>query len=64
MSGLGIFLALITNIICAGAATRVAAERHRSSRVWLWLSALFGPVALAIVVLLPPKNYEQHVHGI
>lgn len=33
---------LVVNIVCAHAAQRLARERGRSPKVWLWLSAFFG----------------------
>ena len=59
MSGLAVFLAL--TIVCASYATRVAAERNRSSRFWLWLSALFGPVALAVLIVLPARQAQPRI---
>jgi hypothetical protein len=34
---------------------KIAEERGRSRIVWMWLSAFFGPIAIAFALMLEPK---------
>jgi hypothetical protein len=49
-------IVLVVNIVCAHAAQRIATERGRSRKAWLWLTAFLGPIMLGILVLLPSKR--------
>jgi MFS family permease len=48
-----IVLALMA--ICAYVSGHIAERRGRSVKLWIWLGALFGPLAL-VVALLPPRR--------
>ncbi len=39
-------------------AGRVAERRGRSVKAWLWLAALAGPVALVVLLFLPPVREQ------
>jgi hypothetical protein len=34
----------------------IAERRGRSTRLWYWLGAIFGPIAPLVVALLPPTS--------
>jgi hypothetical protein len=34
----------------------IAERRGRSTRLWYWLGAIFGPIAPLVVALLPPAR--------
>jgi hypothetical protein len=36
----------------------VAIKRGRSPRPWMWLAAIFGPIALPVLALLPKKSSD------
>jgi len=37
---------------------RIAEQHSRSIKLWLWLGTIFGPLALVLVRLLPPRRAE------
>jgi len=44
------------NILCVHAAQQMAIARHRPKQVWMWMSALLGPIVLPALFLLPQKK--------
>jgi hypothetical protein len=45
-----LFVALICSVYLAG---RIAAHRGRSFKVWAWIAASIGPLALPLIFLFP-----------
>jgi hypothetical protein len=45
-----LFVALICSVYLAG---RIAAHRGRSFKVWAWIAAFIGPLALPLIFLFP-----------
>jgi hypothetical protein len=48
-----VFLLIVVPTFLSG---RIAERRGRSTRLWYWLGAIFGPIAPLVVALLPPAN--------
>ena len=46
---------LLLTVLCARMAQKMAAYQIRPVHFWLWLGALTGPVAPALLALLPRK---------
>jgi hypothetical protein len=43
-------------VVCPGLSGWIAERRGRSIKLWCWLGAIFGPIALVAVALLPPQE--------
>ncbi len=41
---------------CCFVCGRIAESRGRSIKAWVWLGAIFGPIALLAVSLLPARD--------
>jgi hypothetical protein len=56
--GMTIFVlaALAVTVASVFAAQRMAANRSRSPRSWMWSAALLGPLPLALLAVLPPRR--------
>jgi len=39
----------------------IAERRGRSVRAWVWLGAVFGPLALVVVALMPPRGSVEPI---
>jgi MFS family permease len=50
---------ILLTILSTYLAGWIAERRGRSVKAWLWLGALFGPLALAAVALLPALGRKQ-----
>jgi hypothetical protein len=48
-----VFLLLVMPTFLSG---WIAERRGRSTTLWHWLGAIFGPIAPVVVALLPPAN--------
>jgi MFS family permease len=46
-------ITLVAFIISIYLAGRIAERRGRSFRIWAWIAAIIGPLALPLVVLFP-----------
>jgi hypothetical protein len=44
---------IVLAIACCFLCGRIAEHRGRSIRAWVWLGAIFGPLALLLVATLP-----------
>ena len=53
---IGFTISIVGAIVCIYLCGRVAHRRRRSVRLWLWLGATLGPVALVLVALLPSRE--------
>ena len=56
--------ASIAVIVCIASmlmAGRIAARRGRSTRTWIWLAAVFGPLATLAAWALPAKRVPSHI---
>jgi hypothetical protein len=42
--------------VCTCLSGWIAEKRGRSIKLWCWLGAIFGPIALVAVALLPPQE--------
>jgi NO-binding membrane sensor protein with MHYT domain len=51
-------IAFALSIGCFYLYGRIAERRGRSVKLWLWLGAFFGPIALVLVRLLPPRQED------
>jgi hypothetical protein len=45
-----VFVVSIVSIVLAG---RIAERRGRSFKIWAWIAAFIGPLALPLVLLFP-----------
>ena len=45
---------IVLAIACCYLCGRLAGHRGRSIRAWVWLGAIFGPLALLLVAALAP----------
>jgi hypothetical protein len=43
---------------CCFLCGRIAESRGRTIKAWVWLGAIFGPIALLVVALLPSRRTE------
>jgi uncharacterized membrane protein YdcZ (DUF606 family) len=50
----GFVVLFLLGVVCTCLPGLIAARRGRSASLWAWLGAIFGPIALVAVVLLPP----------
>jgi hypothetical protein len=51
-----LLVSLFINLICACASRVIAEYTGRSQVFWLCVPVLFGPLALAVLLLLPPRR--------
>jgi hypothetical protein len=51
-------VALLLAIACCYLCGKIAEHRGRSIKAWVWLGAIFGPIALLLVATLPPHGRE------
>ena len=51
-------LVMIGFIISIYLAGRIAERRGRSFKIWAWIAAIIGPLALAMVFLFPSLHGE------
>jgi hypothetical protein len=51
-------IAIALAVLCCSLCGHIAKRRGRSIRAWVWLGAIFGPVALLLLVLLPAHLRE------
>lgn len=51
-----LIVSLFINLICAYASRTIAEFTGRSQVFWLCVPVLFGPLALAVLLLLPPRH--------
>ena len=60
-----ITLALVTAgfIVSMYFAGRMAEHRGRSFRIWAWIAAFIGPLALPLVLLLPDLHGKNRDHA-
>jgi len=49
-------IAVIVCIVSMLMAGRIAESRGRSMRAWIWLAAVFGPLAALAALVLPAKR--------
>jgi hypothetical protein len=52
-----VFATLVLTILCVYVAGRMASQKGRSPRAWMWSAAFFGPLPLLALGLLPPKRH-------
>jgi hypothetical protein len=50
-------IVFIASMLMAG---RIAGSRGRSIRAWIWLAAVFGPLATVMAWALPSKLVPNH----
>lgn len=53
-----LFVLFAITVVTAYISARIAARRGRSTKAWIWLAALLGPIALLTVALLPARSRE------
>jgi hypothetical protein len=51
-------IVVVLAIACCYLCGRIAEQRGRSIKAWVWLGAIFGPLALLLVATLPPHGRE------
>jgi len=44
---------LLSLVVCTLLSGWIAGRRGRSTKLWYWLGAIFGPIAIVAVALLP-----------
>ena len=42
-------------VVCVLVARLMAFRRQRSQRAWMWAAALFGPIPLGVLAMLPRR---------
>ena len=47
---------LSLTFFCVHAAQRLASQRHRSQKAWMWAAALLGPLPLPVLAWLPQRR--------
>jgi hypothetical protein len=50
-------IVFVVSMLMAG---RIAGGRGRSTRAWVWLAAVFGPLATLVAWALPTKRVPSH----
>jgi hypothetical protein len=50
--------------VCCYLCGRIAEHRGRSIKAWVWLGAIFGPLALLLIAGLPPHGRETSARPI
>jgi hypothetical protein len=50
---MGSAIAILVFVACMYFSGQIASRKGRSLKAWLWLAAVFGPVALIAVAVLP-----------
>jgi MFS family permease len=55
-----VMIGLIVSIYLAG---RIAERRGRSFKVWAWIAAVIGPLALPLVFLFPNLHRKNGNHA-
>jgi hypothetical protein len=53
-------IGVIVSMLLAG---RIAERRGRSMRAWIWLAAIFGPLATLAAWVLPAKRVSAGANG-
>ena len=56
-------LLIIGSIISIYLAGRIAERRGRSFKVWAWIAAIIGPLALPLVFLFPNLHGKSSDHA-
>jgi hypothetical protein len=56
-------LLMIGTIISIYLAGRIAERRGRSFKIWAWIAAIIGPLALPLVFLFPNLHGKNGDHG-
>ena len=56
-------LVMIGFIISIYLAGRIAERRGRSFRIWAWIAAMIGPLALPLVLLFPNLHDKNGDHA-
>jgi hypothetical protein len=51
---IGFAAALLLLVVFTFLSGWIAGRRGRSTKLWYWLGAMFGPIALLAIALLPP----------
>lgn len=54
---------VILTLISAGLCHKLAKDRRRSSAIWIALAALFGPLAVVALLLLPKETDLGNTKG-
>ena len=55
-----VMIGLIVSIYLAG---RIAERRGRSFKIWAWIAAIIGPLALPLVFLFPNLHRKNGNHA-
>jgi multisubunit Na+/H+ antiporter MnhB subunit len=55
-----VFVVSIVSIVLAG---RIAERRGRSFKIWAWIAAFIGPLALPLVLLFPNLHGRNGDHA-
>jgi MFS family permease len=53
---IGFAVVFLSLIVCTLLSGWIAGRRGRSTRLWYWLGAIFGPFAPVVIALLPPAR--------
>ena len=56
-------LLIIGSIISIYLAGRIAERRGRSFKIWAWIAAIIGPLALPLVFLFPNLHRKKGDHA-
>jgi MFS family permease len=56
-------LLMIGSIISIYLAGRIAERRGRSFKIWAWIAAIIGPLALPLVFLFPNLHSKNGDHA-
>lgn len=59
METLNFAIIVVVNLICVRAAQVIAGYWHRSARLWMWLTLLFGPLALGALLIMRPNVWQD-----
>jgi hypothetical protein len=53
---MGLAILIFLSVACIYLSGRIASRKGRSLTAWLWLAAVFGPLALIAVAVLPQRK--------
>jgi hypothetical protein len=62
-TNISLALLMVGSIISIYLAGRIAERRGRSFKIWAWIAAIIGPLALPLVFLFPNLHGENGDHA-
>lgn len=59
--GLELASVILVNFVCVWGARWLAQRKGRAPTAWMWLAALFGPLILVPLALLPARPQTRYI---